>query len=349
MTPNAPRQPHVEFYTRNGLAGPAASVHRDQYTPPYTRVRGNYAPHRVNLNHLADDVWHERRGLPVPVLTGEGVSIESSWRVEPMPFALRNVTADELHFVLRGSARLETDFGVLDLRAGDFVLLPRAVTYRLTAVTQALHEIIVVTDEALAFRTDDRPRVLDTRRTVDIPAPQGPPAPVADEFEVVIRHGRELTSYFYDYDPMACLKTDGEPVVRRFNIRDVHQATVGTGEAALPVCLLADDGDLTRLYSVGGRGVERPQIHRNADYDEVILYAAGPGAFGSVNQAGTMMWTPKGLTQQGPEGEPGKGFQAWMLETRSPLTLAPAGREVARLMETGSFSLYRQPRRNPLL
>ncbi|WP_059013072.1 hypothetical protein [Streptomyces specialis] len=347
MTSNEPRRPHVESYTRNGLAGPAATVHRDQYTPPYTRVRGSYAPYRINLNHLADDVWHERRGLPVPVLTGEGVSVESDWRVEPMPFALRNVTADELHYVLRGSARLETDFGVLDLRAGDFVLIPRAVTYRLTAITQALQEIVVVTDEAPAFRTEDRPRVLDTRRHVDIPAPQGPPAAIDGEFELVVRHGRELTSYFYDYDPMACLKTDGEPVVRRFNLRDVHRA--GTGQDARPVCLLADDRDLTRLHSVGGRGGERPPIHRNADYDEVVLYAGGPGSFGAVDQTGTMMWTPKGLTQQGPAGEPGASFRAWMLETRSPLALTPAGREVARLMETGGFDLHKRPRRDPLL
>jgi len=169
------------------------------------------------------------RALPITVLEGEGVSVEVSRRNEPTQFALRNVLADELHYVLAGNARLETDFGVLDLRPGDFVLLPRAVTYRVSSVTTELHEIIVATASELALDPQNAPGVLNVDLHVDSPVPQPEPAGQAGDFEVVIRHGREFTSYFYDYDPMPTLHLVGAPIVRRFNIKDVHGLSVDEG------------------------------------------------------------------------------------------------------------------------
>ena len=55
-----------------------------------------------------------------------------SRRSEPMPFYFRNADGDELIFVHRGEGIIETDFGPLKFEPGDYIVVPRAVTYRVT-------------------------------------------------------------------------------------------------------------------------------------------------------------------------------------------------------------------------
>ena len=337
ISPGSP--PNVELYTRNGFTGPMATLIRSQYSPAYTRVRGSYTPQRLDLPAISDAAFTDPRALPITVLEGEGVSVEVSRRNEPTQFALRNVLADELHYVLAGNARLETDFGVLDLRPGDFVLLPRAVTYRVSSVTTELHEIIVATASELALDPQNAPGVLNVDLHVDSPVPQPEPAGQAGDFEVVIRHGREFTSYFYDYDPMPTLHLVGAPIVRRFNIKDVHGLSVDEG-GLMPPRLFNDATTRTMFYYLGSHRGDRPPVHHNADYDEVIFYVSGPGRYGAVDTPGTVMWTPKGIIHHGPDENVPEGYKAWLLETRAALSLTPAGKDVARLMETGQFGLH---------
>ncbi|MQA13831.1 MAG: homogentisate 1,2-dioxygenase [Pseudonocardiaceae bacterium] len=331
--------PNIDLYTRNGFAGPMATIVRAQYSPPYTRVRGNYAPHRFDIHDVADAAFADPRALPVAVLDGAGVSVEVSRRTEPAGFAVRNVLADELHYVLEGEAALHTDFGVLDLHPGDFVLLPRAVTYRYASIGAPLREMIVVTESQLAVDPENAPGVLNVDLHVDAPVPDPTTNRGPGEYEVVIRHGQEFTSYFYDYDPMPCLATAGAPIVRRFNIENVHGLGVEQG-GLMPPRLINDATTRTLFYHLGNRRSDRPPIHHNADYDEVICYVAGPGHYGAVDKPGTVTWTPKGIIHQGPEEDVPEGYEAWLLETRSPLSLTPAGREIGTLMETGQFDIH---------
>ena len=47
-----------------------------------------------------------------------------------MPFHVRHVDGDLLCFVHRGSGLLETEFGPLTYREGDWVYVPKACTWR---------------------------------------------------------------------------------------------------------------------------------------------------------------------------------------------------------------------------
>jgi homogentisate 1,2-dioxygenase len=48
-----------------------------------------------------------------------------------MPYYFRNADGDDLLFVHAGAGRLETDFGNLDYRRGDYLIIPRGTVYRL--------------------------------------------------------------------------------------------------------------------------------------------------------------------------------------------------------------------------
>ncbi|GEL20631.1 AraC family ligand binding domain-containing protein [Pseudonocardia asaccharolytica] len=337
--PGPGKPPNIDLYTRNGFAGPMATIARAQYSPPYTRVQGSYAPRRFDVYDVADAAFAESRALPVAVLKGAGVTVEVARRSEPTAFAVRNVLADELHYVLEGAGELHTDFGVLQVRAGDFVLLPRAVTYRYARIDSPLREMIVVTDSQLAVDPENAPGVLNVELHVDAPVPDPSIDRGPGEYEIIIRHGREFTSYFYDYDPLPSLAVLGAPIVRRFNIENVHGLGVEKG-GLMPPRLINDTTTRTMVYYLGNRRSDRPPIHHNADYDEVIFYVAGPGHYGAVDKPGTVTWTPKGIIHQGPEEDVPEGYEAWLLETRAPLSLTPAGREIGRLMETGQFDIH---------
>jgi homogentisate 1,2-dioxygenase len=96
------------------------------------------------------------------------------------------------------------------------------------------------------------------------------------------------------------------------------------------------------LYTLSARSGRRPPIHHNADYDEIVVYAAGPGAWGAISEPGTLTWVPKAVTHHGPNEDVPEGYQAWLLETRSTMRFTPLALRRAALMETGLYG-YQTP------
>ena len=237
---------------------------------------------------------------------------------------------------MSGQARLETDFGALDVGHGDFVLLPRAVAWRYAEMGEPVLVTIAASEGALQVDPDPR-AVLNVARDVDEPAPFGDGTP--GDYEVVVRHPGGTTSYFYGFDPLGGRAAIGTPQVRRFNIASAKGLGIASG--GIPPGRLIDDATGRSLfYHLGSRRSDRPPIHCNADYDEIIVYAGGPGAYGGMTVPGTVAWTPKGIAHHGAEEDVAEPYQAWLLETRGSLSMTDAGRSIARLMETGEYGIH---------
>ena len=324
---------HLYNYTREGFTGARTNVSRAGYSPAYTRIEGEYAPRRFDI---ADLFPVEGRPLPVAILRGEGIVLEAARYAAAMDFAMRNVGADEVHYMVSGNARLETDFGVLDVRHGDFVLVPRAVAWRYVGIDKPVLALIAACEGALAIDPDPR-AVLNTALDVDEPVPFGDAA--AGAYEVVVRHRDGTTSYFYEFDPLGGQAARGTPQVRRFNIESAKGLGIASGGIA-PGRLIDDATGRALFYHLGSRRSDRPPIHCNADYDEIIVYAGGPGAYGGMTVPGTVAWTPKGIAHHGAEEDVAEPYQAWLLETRADLSMTEAGRSVALLMETGEYGIH---------
>ena len=338
MTENMPvgGPPQVDLYTRNGFAGPATGIVRTQYTPGYTRVEGDYAPRRLDVWKWQSAEEAGARSMPTTILDGGDVRLDVWSPRADTAFALKDVRHDQFFFVLAGTARLETDFGVLDLAPLDMVKVPRSVAYRLRRV-QDLQLVVVVSAQAQTIQPENA-AVLNTALDVDVPRPyDGPPEP--GEYELVILHGPGTTSYFFDYDPLHMIATSGAPVVERFNLADVHPLAVA-GLSAPPARLATDATTRSMLYYLGARDGGQPPVHHNADYEEIFLYCAGPGVFGEMTEPGTLVAVPKGVIHQGPEENVPDGFIGWLLETRADLTLTPAGRTIASIAETSRFGTH---------
>ncbi|TMS51169.1 homogentisate 1,2-dioxygenase [Mycobacterium sp. DBP42] len=325
---------NVDLYTRNGFAGPLSTMVRPTYSPGYTRVEGTYRPQRLHTWTLeaADDP----RAIPVTVLDSDTVKFELWHRNLDTAFAMRDVRNDQLFFVTHGNARLETDFGVLELSPLDMVVVPRAVSYRLSQV-DSLRMMVLTTVEQMNIDAD-MATVLD--REVELPRAFDAGEIRSGEQELVVRHGAETTSYYFDYDPLAVLKTEGAPVVQRFSLEGITPPPSEGPMAAPPARLVYGASQETLVFYLGARETVRPPVHHNADYDEVGIYACGPGVFGHMTHPGTVVWVPKGLIHQGPAENVPEGYVAWLFETRANLERTPAGAEFAALMETSLFGIH---------
>ncbi|MGW2523491.1 hypothetical protein ACWC09_42225 [Streptomyces sp. NPDC001617] len=333
--PPANGAPLMDLYTRNGFAGPSTVMLRRQYTPTYTRVEGDYTPRRLEAWHPLSEAA-DPRALPVTILRGPTVRLDVWQRTEDTPFAMRDVHHDQVFNVLEGHARLETDFGVLDLKPMDIVRIPRSVALRLVDV-QELHLIILATANPVNVNPEND-SVLNPAQ-VDLPRAYENPGGQPGEYELVLRHGEHTTSYFYDYDPLPIMQASGAPVVQRFNLSDVHPLTV-KGVGSPPAQLMTDPTTETMIYYLGSRESSRPPVHHNADYDEIGIYVKGPGALGAVAMPGTAVWVPKGVIHQGPEENVPEGYVAWLIETRANLELTEAGRRISKLAETTEFDVH---------
>ena len=333
-------QVNVELYSRSGFGGPFTTIIRAQYLPDFLHARGDYLPRRFHTWELADQAFVDDHALPVPILEGDGLSIEVNRRESAQAYAVKNVGADELHYVVEGSGELDTMAGVLQVRAGDFVRIPRGIAYRWNAVAAPLREIIVATSCEITVDPENAPGTFNPDLHLDVAAPHGRPGGAVDgEYEVVFRHGKKVTSYFYDYDPLPCLDVKGAPPVVRVNIEHVHGLSVDEG-GLQPARLFGSTSGRDLFFGINSRRSDRPPVHHNVDYDEVICYAAGPTPWGGVDTPGTITWVPKGVLHQGPEEDVQPGYKAWLLETTVDLTMTPAGEEVAHLMETNQYGVH---------
>ena len=96
-----------------------------------------------------------------------------SRRSVPMPFFVRYIDGDLLSFVHKGSGLLETEFGPLRYREGDWVYIPKACTFRQIPHSETTLLMIQATDE---FRS---PRPHSSAGIFPRPVAGGHPRPVA--------------------------------------------------------------------------------------------------------------------------------------------------------------------------
>ena len=271
-----------EEHGRKGFYGKSAHLYHAHPPTGWIRFEGKLRPHCFDLNQLAAGDFNDPNGMPAPFLGNNDVTLYVSRRSEPMPFYYRNADGDELLFVHRGHGRIETDFGPLDFEKGDYIIIPRAVTYRL--LPESRDNFFLIIQSKTEF---DQPEkgLLGQHALYDpgvIVTPE--PAPQLDdnrEWEVRIKVDDELSTIVYPFNPMDVVGWKGDLTVWKINMRDIrpvmsHRAhlppsahtTFVTGGAVVCSFLprpLEQDEDALRV----------PFYHRNTDFDEFLFYHDG--------------------------------------------------------------------------
>ncbi|REF37631.1 homogentisate 1,2-dioxygenase [Thermasporomyces composti] len=273
---------------------PSAIVDSEVWELPDHTTRPNHplVPRHLRLHELFDgldwkssDVVTSRR----LVLGNADVRISYVWAGEESPY-YRNALGDECVFIESGAARVETVFGVLHAREGDYVMLPRGTTHRWVPVGDGpLRAYCIEANSHLGPPA----RYLSRYGQLLEHAPycerdlHGPAEPLLEEgtdVEVLVKHpgpgGVVGTRLVYATHPFDVVGWDGCLYPFTFNVADfepitgrvhqpppVHQVWAGTNVVMCNFC--------PRKVDYHPLAVPVPYYHSNVDSDEVMFYVAG--------------------------------------------------------------------------
>jgi homogentisate 1,2-dioxygenase len=340
-----PAGTYEEEHGRKGFFGKSAHLYHANPPTGWIRFEGKLRPHCFDLNKLEPTDLSDAQGAPASFLGNRDVVVSVSRRSEPMPFYFRNADGDELYFVHRGEGVIETDFGPLPFEKGDYINLPRAVTYRV--VPSTTDNFFLIIESQGEFEQPEKGLIghhaLYDPGVIVTPDPAPPLAGPASqtEWEVRIKCENEFSKVFYPFNPLDVIGWKGDLTVWKVNMRDIrpimsHRAhlppsahTTFVTQGAVVCSFLPrppeEDADALRV----------PFFHRNTDYDEFLFYHDGD--FFSKDNIKPGMATlhprgihhgphPKALANQGKKTRTDE--YAVMLDGLNPIHVLPAGEQV---------------------
>jgi homogentisate 1,2-dioxygenase len=334
-----------EEHGRKGFYGKSAHLYHTHPPTGWVRFEGKLRPHCFDLNCLEPSDRNDAEGSPIAFLGNHDIVLSVSRRTQPMPFYYRNADGDELIFVHRGEGTIETDFGPLQFERGDYIVMPRAVTYRV--VPQTADNFFLMIQSCAEFDQPDKGLVgqhaLYDPAAITTPEPQ----PHVDdhddarEWEVRIKAGDEYSKVFYPFNPMDVVGWKGDLTVWKINMRDIRPITshrVHLPPSAHTTFVTAGAvvcSFLPRPLEQDEQALKVPFFHRNTDYDEFLFYHDGDFFSRDNIRAGMATLHPRGI-HHGPHpkalaNQGKKAFtdeSAVMLDGLNPLDVLPAGEAV---------------------
>ncbi|MFF3585150.1 homogentisate 1,2-dioxygenase [Streptomyces mirabilis] len=335
--------PGAHLWSRDGFNGDMCVTVRPYPIVDYTGVQGRHAPHRLGIDDLDLLDRTDPAALPTVFATSrKDVTLAASARSTPTPFVWRNAENDELHFVQDGELDYVTDFGTLRAEPGDFVCLPRAVTYRVVPVRTPTLRVIVETPEQLRLNPPAPFGMINFARDVKRPDP-GRSSDQPGPTDLLVKAFDGITRFSLPYDPLALVAVVGGQIpVWTLNLAAIQPLSY-LPHGGPPGSFAESSSRDLLLYTLSARPGARPPMHHNADYDELIFYFRGPGAYGALDRPGQLAWTPKSVSHWGPVEDVPEGYLAWLVESAGTFRLTPAGHAAAHLMETGRFDRQPEP------
>jgi homogentisate 1,2-dioxygenase len=233
----------------------------------------------------------------------------------PMAYFFEHHSATMVFFVHEGGGTLETTFGPIEYRKGDFLIVPKGVTHRFElgagphyywmyesfAGDPEKSEAPTTGQFITHSRSDYRfPCSLDTRNE-------------SGRFEIVSKVEATYTRRVHPTHPFDLIGWRGDYLPYRFAVEDVrplvadrsHVPPSGHTIFKLPGCYLC----VFTVRSVEKEGMWVPFFHKNLDYLETLGYHFGDFfSGGGVVGAGMVSLHPVGL----PHGPKPRSLQAFM-------------------------------------
>lgn len=204
---------------------------------------------------------------------------------EKMDYFYRNSEGDEVLFVHKGEGELQTIFGTITYRQGDYLVIPIGTTYRIETNSESRFLVIESQNEIVSPKRyrNEHGQLLEhspyCERDMRLPEKLDTHAK-SGRFEVRVKQNQTLYSYFYDFHPFDVVGWDGylypyalsihdfEPITGRIHQPPpVHQTFAGQN---FVICSF-----VPRLYDYHPNAIPAPYYHSNVESDEVLYYVDG--------------------------------------------------------------------------
>ena len=242
-----------------------------------------------------------------PVLTNSDCTISLAAPTKSLTeYFYKNADSDEMIFIHKGSGRLKTLLGIIDFEYGDYLIIPRGMTYQLE-FDDADNRLFIVESRSPLY-TPKRYRNWFGQHLEHSPfcerdfrAPNRlEPHDELGDFLVKVKKENTLHQYIYASHPFDVVGWDGYNFPYAFNIKNFEPIT---GRVHLPppihqtfesagfvVCSF-----VPRLYDYHPQAIPAPYNHSNIDSDEVLYYVDGDFMSRNNIEKGAITLHPAGV------------------------------------------------------
>jgi homogentisate 1,2-dioxygenase len=204
-----------------------------------------------------------------------------------MDYYFKNADGDELIFVHDGNGILYSQFGKLEVRKGDYIVIPRTTIYRFEWEEAGPLRLLVIESkspiETVRRYRNEVGQLLehspycerDLRPPVELHIEDA-----AGDYLVQIKKGGVLYPYTYPHSPLDIVGWDGYLYPYALSIHDFEPIT-GRIHQPPPVHQTFQAGGFVicsfvpRLFDYHPLAIPAPYNHSNIDSDEVLYYAEG--------------------------------------------------------------------------
>ena len=225
---------------------------------------------------------------------------------ESTPYFYKNADADELLFVHKGSGVLETMFGSLDFKYGDYVVIPRGTVYQIHFDTPDNRLLFVESFDPIftprRYRNDFGQLLehspfceRDIKRPTNLKThdEQG-------DFDIYIKKKGMMFPYVYANHPFDVAGWDGYLYPYTFSIFNFEPLT-GRIHMPPPIHQTFESRNFVvcsfvpRLYDYHPQAIPAPYHHSNIDSDEILYYVDGDFMSRNNIKAGQLTLHPGGI------------------------------------------------------
>ena len=283
----------------------------------------------------------------IPLMGNNDVVLYVGRPTKPMEYWYKFAHGDDVIFIHEGTGVLESQFGLLRYRPGDYLVIPTGVVWRLIPDEGVAQRMLFV--ESFGHVTPPK-RYLNNygqflehspycERDIRTPDELNTHDETG-EFEVRVKARGAITRFIYDHHPMDVVGWDGHLWPFAFNIEDfepitgrvhqpppVHQTFAGPG---FVLCSF-----VPRLYDYHPQAIPAPYNHSNVDSDEVLYYVEGQFMSRKGIEEASFTIHPNGIphgphpgTYEGSIGKKGTEEMAVMVDTFKPLRLTRYAHEI---------------------
>ncbi len=205
---------------------------------------------------------------------------------EQMDYFYKNGEGDEIIFVHNGNGTVESQYGTLNYKEGDYIIIPRGVIHKFILKSEQTKFLVI--ESASPVETPKRYRNKHGQLLEHSPYCERdfrlPETLITKdengEFLVKIKKSNCLHDYIFDYHPLDVIGWDGYFYPWIFNINDfmsitgkihqpppIHQTFEGHNFVVCSFC--------PRLFDYHPLAIPAPYNHSNIDSDEVLYYVEG--------------------------------------------------------------------------
>ncbi|MGI8922922.1 MAG: homogentisate 1,2-dioxygenase [Fimbriimonadales bacterium] len=242
----------------------------------------------------------------IPLMGNSDVLWSQALVADPMDYFFKNADGDDVIFMHDGTGVVETMYGPLAYKPGDYVVIPRGTIYKVVmdSAPQRMLNILAFSHVETPKRyRNDYGQLLEHAPYSERDFHPPTELKTHDEkgsFDVLVRARHELTLMNYDYHPFDIVGWDGYVYPYTFNINDFQPIT-GMLHMPPPIHQTFQAGNFVicsfcpRALDFHPEAVPVPYNHSNVDSDEVLYYVNGN--FGSRRgiEEGSITLHPLGI------------------------------------------------------